>query len=423
MNRQWIRAAGLPLPLYLLLLALTWAAIQTGTVPEGLVGGFLLLTVFGEGFHTLGQTVPVVKTYLGGSVIAILGGAVLRASGVLPPETVALLDRFVNREGFLVFYIASLIAGSLFHIDRRLLLHATIRILPTAVISIFAGTVVIVLLCTAAGQTPLEGLLYVAVPMTSGGMTAGAVPLSAMYAEALSGDAGEILTKIAPATVLGNMVSILLGALGNRLGKRLPSLSGNGQLVSGGASPETGPKPKQKGARLGAGLLIALAFYQLAAIGNGALPLIPAYAWMILLLILAKSTGIVPQQMEEAATAWGDFVIQSWTAAALTGIGITLLDLRTIAGGLTPFYLFTIVAGVVTITVTAGFVGSRFMGFYPLESAIAAGMCTTNMGGSGNVAVLSGAERLELLPFAQIVTRTCGALMLTIGGILIHLLT
>ena len=87
MNRQWIRAAGLPLPLYLLLLALTCAAIQTGTVPEGLVGGFLLLTVFGEGFHTLGQTVPVVKTYLGGSVIAILGGAVLRASGVLPPET------------------------------------------------------------------------------------------------------------------------------------------------------------------------------------------------------------------------------------------------------------------------------------------------------------------------------------------------
>jgi len=39
---------------------------------------------------------------------------------------------------------------------------------------------------------------------------------------------------------------------------------------------------------------------------------------------------------------------------------------------------------------------------------------------SGNVAVLSGSNRMELLPFAQIVTRSCGALMLTLGGVLVR---
>lgn len=36
------------------------------------------------------------------------------------------------------------------------------------------------------------------------------------------------------------------------------------------------------------------------------------------------------------------------------------------------------------------------------------------------MAALSGSNRMELLPFAQIVTRSCGALMLTVGGILVR---
>ena len=111
----------------------------------------------------------------------------------------------------------------------------------------------------------------------------------------------------------------------------------------------------------------------------------------------------------------GQFAIKSWTAAALAGIGFTLIDLNTILKTLTPLYLITVVLIVGIITLTASVLG-KLVGFFPLESAIAAGMCTTNMGGSGNVAVLSSAHRMELLPFAQIVTRSCGALMLTIGG-------
>ena len=156
---------------------------------------------------------------------------------------------------------------------------------------------------------------------------------------------------------------------------------------------------------------------------HGFVPALPAYAGMILCIMAAKGFSVLPGEMEEAAALWGQFVIRAFTAAALTGIGIVLLDLNRLAAVLTLPYLLTVVLGVLAITLTAGFVGSRLMGFYPLEASIAAGMCTTNMGGSGNVAVLSAADRMALLPFAQIVTRSIGALMLTLGGILVGLLT
>ena len=125
------------------------------------------------------------------------------------------------------------------------------------------------------------------------------------------------------------------------------------------------------------------------------------------------------EEVEDAARQWGRFTIRAWTMAALFGIGVTLIDLNVILSNLTWSFLITVVTVELVITITAALLG-KAVGFYPVESAIVGGMCTTNMGGSGNVAVLSGANRMELLPFAQIVTRSCGALMLTLGGILVR---
>ena len=361
------------------------------------------------------------KTYLGGSVICILGAAVIQALGLIPDQTHEILDNFVNKEGFLVFYISALITGSLFNIDRGLLIRATVKLLPTAVISLAVGVILSGLLGMLMGDGFLEGILYIGIPMTSGGMTAGAVPLSAMYSSVLGTDAGQILTRIAPATVLGNCVAIIFGGLANNIGERKPSLTGNGCLVNDGHEVKKQPPMKPTFALLYTGLIISMAFYELGALCHHFISIVPTYAWMIVAVVIVKGTGILSDRLEDAAREWGQFAIHSWTAAALTGIGATLIDLKTILHTITPFYLLSVVLIVGAITLTAGLIGIK-MGFYPLESSIAAGMCTTNMGGSGNVAVLSSSKRMELLPFAQIVTRSCGALMLTIGGVLIQLL-
>lgn len=413
--------AGFSIPLYLGILALVVVCMYMDCLPAGLVGGMIALMVLGEGLNFLGNHTPVVKTYLGGSVICILGAAVIQALGLIPEQTHEILDNFVNKEGFLVFYISALITGSLFNIDRGLLIRATVKLLPTAVISLAVGVILSGLLGMVMGESFLEGILYIGIPMTSGGMTAGAVPLSAMYSSVLGTDAGQILTRIAPATVLGNCVAIIFGGLANNIGERKPSLTGNGCLVNDGHEVKKQPPMKPTFALLCTGLIISMAFYELGALCHHFISIVPTYAWMIVAVVIVKGTGILSDRLEDAAREWGQFAIHSWTAAALTGIGATLIDLKTILHTITPFYLLSVVLIVGAITLTAGLIGIK-MGFYPLESSIAAGMCTMNMGGSGNVAVLSSSKRMELLPFAQIVTRSCGALMLTIGGVLIQLL-
>ena len=413
--------AGFSIPLCLGILALVVVCMYMDCLPAGLVGGMIALMVLGEGLNFLGNHTPVVKTYLGGSVICILGAAVIQALGLIPEQTHEILDNFVNKEGFLVFYISALITGSLFNIDRGLLIRATVKLLPTAVISLAVGVILSGLLGMVMGDSFLEGILYIGIPMTSGGMTAGAVPLSAMYSSVLGTDAGQILTRIAPATVLGNCVAIIFGGLANNIGERKPSLTGNGCLVNDGHEVKKQPPMKPTFALLCTGLFISMAFYELGALCHHFISIVPTYAWMIVAVVIVKGTGILSERLEDAAREWGQFAIHSWTAAALTGIGATLIDLKTILHTITPFYLLSVVLIVGAITLTAGLIGIK-MGFYPLESSIAAGMCTTNMGGSGNVAVLSSSKRMELLPFAQIVTRSCGALMLTIGGVLIQLL-
>ena len=418
-NRIKRKVAGLPLPLYFLTLVLSAACLLADSLPANMAGAFFFLVTLGEGLNLVGNTVPVVRTFLGGSVICTLGGAFLAYWGVFPAHALETVDTFVNHSGFLTLYICGLITGSLFNIDRHLLLRASVRLLPVAVTAVFVGTLVCGLLGVLFGNGFWDNVLYIAVAMTGGGMTAGTVPLSSIYSAQLGVSAADVLNRMAPATVLGNCLALIFAGILKDSGKRFPSWTGNGRLVNDGKTVEPMPVTPLTAEKLLGGFALSVAFYAAGALLNHFVPAVPTYAFMIVLVVIVKCGGWFPEEVEDAARQWGRFIIPAWTAAALFGIGVTLIDLNAILSNLTPAFLFTVLAVELTITLTAALLG-KAMGFYPVEAAISAGMCTTNMGGSGNVAVLSGAGRMELLPFAQIVTRSCGALVLTAGGILVR---
>jgi malate:Na+ symporter len=82
-----------------------------------------------------------------------------------------------------------------------------------------------------------------------------------------------------------------------------------------------------------------------------------------------------------------------------------------------PTKLITIIATVTTLVATGFFVG-KWVKLYPIDAAIV-NACHSGQGGTGDVAILTAANRMQLMPFAQIATRIGGAITVTLALILL----
>jgi len=64
---------------------------------------------------------------------------------------------------------------------------------------------------------------------------------------------------------------------------------------------------------------------------------------------------------------------------------------------------------VATLMATGALVG-WFLNMYPIEAAIV-NACHSGQGGTGDVAILTAANRMQLMPFAQIATASAAPLL------------
>ncbi len=130
----------IPAVYFILFTAIILLASFLGKLPGGMVGGFALTMALGYAFEYIGDRVPIVNTYLGGGpIVCIFAGAALVYWGVLPEAAIKTVDDFMTDGGFLTFYIVSLIVGSIFGIEARLLLKAGARFaVPVLMALVFA---------------------------------------------------------------------------------------------------------------------------------------------------------------------------------------------------------------------------------------------------------------------------------------------
>jgi malate:Na+ symporter len=421
------RIGIIPLPIYVVLVGLVAALVAAGEIKSDAPTMIVVLVLGGFTCAEIGKRMPVLRNIGAGAIFATFIPSALAYYHLIPGQVETSITEFTKSTNFLYLFIASIIVGSIFAMDRDVLIRGFLKIfVPLIVGSIVAalvGTTVGIMLGLGAHHT----FFYVVVPIMAGGIGEGAIPLSIGYAALTGVPQGEIFAQVLPPVMLGSLTAILLAGALNFVGKRYPSLTGEGRLQPHRdgepdiqAVHEEGGEEKSVGhvsvSTIAAAGLTAITLYLLGVLCHHLVGL-PAPVAMLFLAVLAKLTRAVSPQLEEGAMVVYEFVRTNMTYPLLFAIGVALTPWDKLVAAFHFANIVTIVSTVVTIMAT-GFVVGRFMNMYPIETAIV-NACHSGQGGTGDVAILTAANRMQLMPFAQIATRIGGAVTVTLILILL----
>jgi Na+/citrate or Na+/malate symporter len=263
-------------------------------------------------------------------------------------------------------------------------------------------------------------LFFVVVPIMAGGVGEGAIPLSVGYSEILHQNQGELFAQVLPVVMLGSLTAILLAGALNLAGKKYPHLTGEGRLQPDGTpelAAERSEAPEQPTVPdIAAAALFAISLYMLGLLCNKLLGL-PAPVAMLFIAVLIKLAQAVTPNLQAGAFFVFRFFQVAVTYPLLFAIGVALTPWETLIAAFALPKLITIVATVATL-IGSGFVVGKWVNLYPIDTAIV-NACHSGQGGTGDVAILTAANRMQLMPFAQIATRIGGALTVTLALVLL----
>lgn len=416
------RIGIIPLPIYLLLLALITGFVLTGRVPSDILMSIVLLSVGGFTCAEIGKRLPVLRNVGAAAILATFIPSALAYYHLLPAPVLASVTEFTKVSNFLYLFIAAIIVGSILGMDRRVLIAGFIKIFVPLALGTVAAGIVGTAVGTMLGLGAWHTFFFVVVPIMAGGVGEGAIPLSVGYAAILHQPQGELFAQVLPPVMLGSLTAILLAGILNYAGKRYPHLTGEGRLQPGersdiehtSANPEN---PESHSAivpdvqTIGAAVVTAVTLYLVGVLVQRLFDF-PAPVTMLFLAVALKLGRLVSPSLEAGAHRVYRFFQVAVTYPLLFAIGVALTPWDKLVAAFHPANVVTIVATVVTLMAT-GFGVGRLLGMYPIETAVV-NACHSGQGGTGDVAILTAANRMQLMPFAQIATRIGGAIVVTV---------
>lgn len=416
------RIGIIPLPIFVVLLALITGFVLSGTVPSDILMAIVLLAMGGFACAEIGKRLPIIRNVGAAAIFATFIPSALAYYHLLPASLIASVTEFTKFSNFLYLFIASVIVGSILGMDRHVLIAGFLKVFVPlglgSVVAAIVGTVV----GTALGRGTWHTFFFTVVPIMAGGIGEGAIPLSVGYSGILHQEHGVLFAQVLPPVMLGSLTAIIFSGTLNFVGKRYPHLTGEGRLQPSEHGdvehPEANPEnPEAKSAvvpdtpTVGAAAVLAVTLYLIGVLGQRLFDF-PAPVTMLFLAVVMKLGRVVSPGLEAGAHRVYRFFSTAVTYPLLFAIGVSLTPWDQLISAFTLPNLITIVATVASLMGT-GFVVARWLNMYPIDTAIV-NACHSGQGGTGDVAILTAANRMQLMPFAQIATRIGGAITVTL---------
>ena len=424
-EKKILRLGGLPWWQALAVVLISMACIYLGVQSSSLSG--TLCSAFGLGviLYELGERLPIWNNYIGGGLLmAFFGTALLKFFNIIPEKTLENINRVISGDdvNLLEVYIIFLIAGSVLALDKDILLKSFVGYIPAILGGLAVATLFGVLAGLAVGVDPQTTIMKYVLPIMGGGNGAGAVPLSNIY-ETVTGDAAANFYGFAIIILtIGNIFAIIGSALLNTLGEKFPFLTGDKKTIVRGGEHLAREDKKvvcTMQDELGA-VVLTLGCYGVGRLMSKViLPKIAgasihAYAYMIIFVVILAASGIVPEGVRAGAKRMQNFMGTVMGMVIMVGMG-TDFDIAELFSVMTPGNVAMALAIVLGAVIGSGAVG-YLVGFYPVDTALTAGLCMANRGGSGDLACLGAAKRMELMAYAQLSSRLGGAIVLIIAS-------
>ncbi len=416
---------------------------------EGVSGGYVrntfivtlsMLAVFGIFFGEIGNRIPIWNKYVGGGTILVFFlGSIFSTYELLPEDFLVNVDVFYNESPirFLEIFIPTLIVGSILTVNRKILLKSVVGYLPLILIGVVGAMTFGIVAGLLFGISPAEVAMRYVLPIMGGGTGAGAIPMSEMWESATGKSSEDWFGFAISILTIANIFAIFIGALLNALGEKKPALTGNGQLIQADSSELDSEKEEWEtyeasnqdfsAALFFTGILFLFSHFLAELWELYVMPVLPStvsfglhrLAILVILVIILNMTKVIPASLKAGAKSMQQFFVKNtlWILMAAVGMSTKFSDI---------IDAFTFANAVIALSVVLGAVvfimfASKIFKFYPIEAAITAGLCMANRGGSGDVAVLGAANRMNLISFAQISSRIGGAIMLIIASIVFAL--
>ncbi|AKN32065.1 malate permease [Clostridium carboxidivorans P7] len=412
----------IPIPLFIAISIIIFLSCHYKLLPIDMIGGFAVVMVMGLLLGEIGARVPVLKNIGGPAICTIFIPSALVYYKLLDPTAIKSITALMKTSNFLYLYISVLVVGSILGMNRKVMIKGFVKMFVPLVVGTICAAIGGIIIGLLFGYTPYKSFFFVIAPIVSGGIGEGILPLSVGYSGIIHGSQNDLVAKLVPAAMIGNVIAIMISGLLMRIAIKKPKLTGNGVLVKTGDDQDilqakTEEKPIDF-KLMGAGFLIACTFFIFGTFLSKFIG-IPGAIIMIITAAIVKYLKLLPKHIELGAHQIYSLVSKTLTWPLLIGVGVVYTPWSSLIATVTPGYIAICIASV-TAMVTSGFYVGKAMNMYPIESALVTS-CHSGLGGTGDVAILSGANRMELMPFSQVSTRLGGAGTVILATILLKL--